>query len=341
MVDEPNVCYSQLINKLKTPSLVDKDSLLKVLEFCTSVSQIEDQDLEILLQALNIQNQTENLEGTAYDYFLCLCKQLNYPESTQLERHHIVPRHEGGLNDKENLIPLSIPHHAIAHWLRWKLFNKSADYLAFIFKRSVNPEIQRLKAQMQQEKNKESGKLFFNSEFQSKQGKKGGAKGGSANTQKQFEARSRVGKKYGSAVGMLNQSEALQDFLQKYTIWEFTGFLGEDKLFSGENCRKKYRGERIQLYVLVGPRPTLKSILEELKTYVPLRSSPDYDPYTKLYELVPGASTKDLKSKVLGWKIYNTLTRSEVDAGALNALPIEYLTSENLPENSKNDINFD
>lgn len=61
---------------------------------------------------------------------------------------------------------------------------------------------------------------FFNSEFQSVQGKKGGKKGGSANTAAQFEARSRVGSIFGRCMGIANQSSELKERLTYFHVWQ-------------------------------------------------------------------------------------------------------------------------
>lgn len=55
--------------------------------------------------------------------------------------------------------------------------------------------------------------------FQSEQGKKGGKKGGSANTQLQQKARSKVGKEWGPIVGLSNQSDDLKNALSYILIF--------------------------------------------------------------------------------------------------------------------------
>lgn len=68
---------------------------------------------------------------------------------------------------------------------------------------------------------KQNGMFFFDGNFQSEQGKKGGKKGGSANTQLQQEARSQVGKIWGSVVGLANQSDALKKALSYILIFRY------------------------------------------------------------------------------------------------------------------------
>ncbi|MEZ4051436.1 HNH endonuclease signature motif containing protein [Enterobacter rongchengensis] len=48
------------------------------------------------------------------------------------ERHHIVPRCQGGTDDKDNLVDLTAREHFIAHWLLSKMYpNHSGLQLAF------------------------------------------------------------------------------------------------------------------------------------------------------------------------------------------------------------------
>jgi hypothetical protein len=46
------------------------------------------------------------------------------------EMHHIIPKHEGGTNDKENLVELLPEEHYMAHLIRWKAYNSRNDFLA-------------------------------------------------------------------------------------------------------------------------------------------------------------------------------------------------------------------
>jgi len=46
-------------------------------------------------------------------------------------RHHIIPRHMGGNNDKENLIEVTVERHAMFHYCNWKLWGKEEDKIAW------------------------------------------------------------------------------------------------------------------------------------------------------------------------------------------------------------------
>lgn len=46
-------------------------------------------------------------------------------------KHHIMPRHLGGSDSKDNLVLLHPYDHAIAHYVRWKIYKTSGDAWAF------------------------------------------------------------------------------------------------------------------------------------------------------------------------------------------------------------------
>ena len=54
------------------------------------------------------------------------------PVGSGLERHHIKPRHIGGLDEETNYTYLTHREHIIAHWLLWKLYGRSEDRIAYL-----------------------------------------------------------------------------------------------------------------------------------------------------------------------------------------------------------------
>ena len=46
-------------------------------------------------------------------------------------KHHIIPKHMGGSNSKDNLVELSIEEHADAHKKLWEKYGHQEDYLAW------------------------------------------------------------------------------------------------------------------------------------------------------------------------------------------------------------------
>ena len=53
-------------------------------------------------------------------------KQLYIPYSN-LHRHHIIPKHSGGLDDENNYTYLTVREHIIAHFLLWKIYKNPND----------------------------------------------------------------------------------------------------------------------------------------------------------------------------------------------------------------------
>lgn len=57
-------------------------------------------------------------------------KRLLNETTLYIEKHHIIPKHEGGSNDPDNLVVVLPEEHLMLHLLRWKITNKHADLLA-------------------------------------------------------------------------------------------------------------------------------------------------------------------------------------------------------------------
>ena len=51
----------------------------------------------------------------------------SYGRGSNLHKHHIIPKHMGGLDTEENLTYLSIREHIIAHYLLWKIHKNPND----------------------------------------------------------------------------------------------------------------------------------------------------------------------------------------------------------------------
>jgi hypothetical protein len=46
-------------------------------------------------------------------------------------KHHIIPKHAGGSDDPNNLVELTVEDHAIAHYVRYKIYGDWQDELAW------------------------------------------------------------------------------------------------------------------------------------------------------------------------------------------------------------------
>lgn len=73
---------------------------------------------------------------TAYEQFINYCSSIEDKEINSgiyIEKHHIIPRHSGGSNDKSNIIRLSRKNHILAHYYRWLSYNSNPDKIAYYF----------------------------------------------------------------------------------------------------------------------------------------------------------------------------------------------------------------
>jgi hypothetical protein len=70
----------------------------------------------------------------------------NENSSTYVEVHHIVPRHAGGADDKDNKIVLLFNDHVLAHYIRWIQYNETGDKIAYSVMSSESIEARKIKA---------------------------------------------------------------------------------------------------------------------------------------------------------------------------------------------------
>lgn len=94
-------------------------------------------------------------------YFAFIEKYKNqvFENGVYTEVHHIIPRHAGGDDSKENLIRLDYRQHTFAHRLLWKIHKRAGDYHAWLMMsgQEVDNKLANLKAIGQA--NVESGHL--------------------------------------------------------------------------------------------------------------------------------------------------------------------------------------
>jgi hypothetical protein len=65
-----------------------------------------------------------------YLSFIEECRQNTY--NGNVHEHHILPRHAGGTNHKDNLIPLSLEDHITAHQILWEECGSFADFRSVV-----------------------------------------------------------------------------------------------------------------------------------------------------------------------------------------------------------------
>lgn len=173
-------------------------------------------------------------------------KEKYLEKNSNLEKHHILPFHAGGLKDGPIVI-CTAKNHTLAHYYRFLIYKELGDYVAYKMrlKQKLGASERGLLAG---KTNKKLKNTFWNSKWQSKQVQKGGYKGGAKNTLNQMKARKIVGNTYGfglntdkhkkarqmgglknsikqqmarSKSGKLKQSLHLKKFLSKTTVWEY------------------------------------------------------------------------------------------------------------------------
>jgi hypothetical protein len=83
-------------------------------------------------------------------------------KSTEIyyENHHIVPKHMGGDNSKDNLVLLTFREHVLAHYLLWRIHGCEGDKLMYSLRNLQTEEAQRLRVKLAVEANRNGGKGF-------------------------------------------------------------------------------------------------------------------------------------------------------------------------------------
>lgn len=112
-------------------------------------------------------------EKNVYIYFINFHKNKNYKNNhNPFEYHHIIPLYANGPDKKWNLIKLSVANHKIAHELLYLVYKNKEDLIALHFFKNLNNEAYKLPCQLSHEQQRLNKTGFFNSELQSKNGKK-------------------------------------------------------------------------------------------------------------------------------------------------------------------------
>jgi hypothetical protein len=154
-------------------------------------------------------------------------------------KHHIIPKHQGGTDDPENIIELTIEEHALAHKLLYDQFGRHQDWLAWQGLSGLMTKEEIVKEQL------------------SRAGKKGGssgksvtgnrAKGGYSNWEKNSEKLSNVLKENGTKYGHLGGAKS------KDSVWINNGIK-----------TKKIKNEEIPDGWVLGRLPMSKSQKEKI-----------------------------------------------------------------------------
>jgi hypothetical protein len=221
-----------------------------------------------------------------YVSFLDSKKDEVYESPVYLEKHHIIPRFQGGSEAVENLIYLTPEDHTLAHFFRYLEYGKNEDATAVVFRCGYNEQARRLRQKNTLEKMKQEKKGRWDSRLQSELGRKGGSKGGSANTPAQFNARQAVGKEYGQKTGLGNQSDTLKELLHYDLKWT-------------------HKTRPNQTFVTL-PGKSGKEIIDQLEKYIPNQITNE----TTFYKVFTGE-----RKGLYGWQLVDKGIRSEAEGG--------------------------
>ena len=122
---------------------------------------------------------------TQYIGYLKTEEKKTKDKNLDLEKHHIIPLHDGGKKDGEIVLypdsihlPLSLlSFGSKGHYYRYLAYSQKGDMVAFSMRWNQKLGLNQ-RALLAIEQNKKRKNLFWDPNWQRKQGKKGGKKGG-------------------------------------------------------------------------------------------------------------------------------------------------------------------
>jgi hypothetical protein len=156
---------------------------------------------------------------TIYDQYIEYLQSKEKLQNSDIcQKHHIIPKHTSFPNNQT--VVCTSKEHTLAHYYRFLSFQQKVDLVAYQMRWNHKIEIKE-RVKLAVEINRINNTGFWNSEFQSKQGKKGGKKSGSLNTVSQFKARQKIGQLYGTQTGIKNQSPYLSKSLNCHIRWTY------------------------------------------------------------------------------------------------------------------------
>ena len=94
-----------------------------------------------------------------YFAFIEKYKNQEFEAGVYTEKHHIIPRHAGGDDSKENLIRLTYKQHVFAHKLLWKAYSRWQDLCAWRVMTSQDADFKQILFSSVGKANVESGFL--------------------------------------------------------------------------------------------------------------------------------------------------------------------------------------
>lgn len=122
------------------------------------------------IKTLNLNIYEEFIEYLKDQEIKLNLKDKYLKKNSNLEKHHILPFHAGGSNEGPVVICTS-KNHILAHHYRYLTCKEKGDLIAFQMRSNQKTGIKE-RSLLAVEKNRELKNTFWDSEWQSKQGKK-------------------------------------------------------------------------------------------------------------------------------------------------------------------------
>ena len=107
--------------------------------------------------------------GILYNRHIEKCRKQILLEGEYYEKHHIMPRYQGGGNESENLVKLTHSQHITAHYILWRLYNNLEDKVAYKMMQGRTVEGQIVKQKLAVEKSLEYGREYITEIFKDKE----------------------------------------------------------------------------------------------------------------------------------------------------------------------------
>lgn len=198
-------------------------------------------------------------------------------KTKNLERHHILPKHDGG-KDQDEVIFCTPQDHTIAHLYRFLVYGQKGDWVAYHMRKNQTV-VGRERSLLAVTQNKKKQNLFWNPIWQREQGKKGGKKDGNLNSPSQKKQRHMLGLTYGAQTGRKNQSMLLSQFLKHTSLWV-------------------YQSENLSFCLIVPPQ---KSFADGVRV---LQSQPGQEKLKKIKPSILYKLIYDERKQIFKWQLF-------------------------------------
>jgi len=106
--------------------------------------------------------------GLLYKKHIEKCKNQILLKEEYYEKHHIIPRYQGGDNSDSNIVKVTLNQHIIAHYILWRMYNNIEDKIAYKMMQGQTTEGRILKQELAIKKSLEHGRDYVTQIFQDK-----------------------------------------------------------------------------------------------------------------------------------------------------------------------------